>query len=276
LIVICGLAAQAADLKVPDRVPAGNQVSIATEGSGEGTLYIFGPTHSTKRGVRLGQTIAVDPRDTRDAGRYSAVLKAGGDTIARTFYVVAASAANLNFLAQPSRVPTARPNAISGTAFVFDGFNNLVMAPTPVQFNLSVASASVVRNVVSREGIAWTRMDSARQEGAAQFVASAGTVAVHRVVQQVAAEPCNLRIHAAPDRNGIVAETDPVRDCSGNAVPDGTIVTFTQLDPHGKSTVDAVVKRGIAKAQLPEADHATISVASGVAVGNEIHWGGGR
>jgi hypothetical protein len=71
-------------------------------------------------------------------------------------------------------------------------------------------------------------------------------------------------------------QTDPVRDCSGNAVPDGTIVTFTQNDASGKSTVDARVKRGVARAEMPTAQRATISVASGVVVGNELRWGGGR
>ena len=69
----------------------------------------------------------------------------------------------------------------------------------------------------------------------------------------------------------IVVETDPIRDCSGNAVPDGTIVTFTETDSRGLSTVDARVKRGIARAELPLSENATISVAAGVVLGNEVH-----
>jgi len=34
------------------------------------------------------------------------------------------------------------------------------------------------------------------------------------------------------------------------------------------------VKKGVATAVLPPAQSATISVASGVAIGNEIRWGG--
>jgi hypothetical protein len=83
-------------------------------------------------------------------------------------------------------------------------------------------------------------------------------------------------MRAQPSKIGILVETDPIRDCNGNAVPDGTIVTFTQVDANGKSTVDARIKRGIARAELPAANGATISVASGVVVGNEIRWGGGR
>ena len=71
-------------------------------------------------------------------------------------------------------------------------------------------------------------------------------------------------------------ETDPIRDCSGNPVPDGTIVTFTAVSPKGKSSVDARIKKGVAKAELPNLQDATISVASGVVMGNDIHVGGGQ
>jgi hypothetical protein len=40
--------------------------------------------------------------------------------------------------------------------------------------------------------------------------------------------------------------------------------------------VDARIRRGIAEAQLPASNDATISVASGVVVGNEIQWRGGQ
>jgi hypothetical protein len=78
------------------------------------------------------------------------------------------------------------------------------------------------------------------------------------------------------DSDGIVVETDPIRDCTGNPVPDGTIVTFTQNDSNGKSAVDARIKKGIARAQLPNSSGATITVASGVVLGNELHVGGAQ
>jgi hypothetical protein len=71
-----------------------------------------------------------------------------------------------------------------------------------------------------------------------------------------------------------IVETDPIRDCSGNPVPDGTIVTFIQNDKTGKSTVDARIKKGTARAELPASDNATITVAAGVVLGNELHVGG--
>jgi hypothetical protein len=66
--------------------------------------------------------------------------------------------------------------------------------------------------------------------------------------------------------------TEPVRDCSGNAVPDGTIVTFTQTYHGAQSTVDVPLKRGIAQVEMPSRAGATISVASGVVLGNQIQW----
>jgi len=76
--------------------------------------------------------------------------------------------------------------------------------------------------------------------------------------------------------NRTIVETDPIRDCSGNLVPDGTIVTFIQNDKTGKSTVDARIKKGVARAVLPAVPGTTISVASGVVLGNEVRWGGGE
>jgi hypothetical protein len=120
-------------------------------------------------------------------------------------------------------------------------------------------------------------MPSATKEGAAQFVASVpGGTPVRRVVQQVASDACDLHMKAHKTEKAIVVETDPIKDCSGNAVPDGTIVTFTEVTDKGRSTVDARIKRGTAKAELPLAASGTISVASGVVTGNELHIGGGQ
>ena len=91
-----------------------------------------------------------------------------------------------------------------------------------------------------------------------------------RIIQQVASDACNLRITARRNAKGVEIVTDPVRDCRGNAVPDGTVVSFTLVDSKGKTTIDAPVKKGVARAELPVNGNATISVASGVVMGNEI------
>ncbi len=276
-LVLIALPLLAAELEVPQHATAHTAIAISTSGSGQGTLYLIGPSARVKQKVQLGQEISFKPQQVADAGRYTAILRANGETISKTFFVDAAAPARIYFLAQPSRVPTGIKDVISGTAFVSDRDANLVLSPAPVTFELEVEGGKpLARTVRSRDGVAWTRMDSSRRAGNAQFTAAVGDVSVRRVVQQTAAEPCNLRFNATPGKNGILVQTDPVRDCAGNPVPDGTIVTFTDVDASGKSTVDARLKRGIAQAEFPAAPQASISVASGVVMGNEVHWGGGR
>lgn len=273
LLLVLAIAAHASDLNVPATVTAGAGLNIPTSGSGSATLYVSGPGTAIKRKVQLGESIQLSADELKNAGRYIIALD-GGDSA--TFFVTAAPVSAIAFLARPSRVPADTPNVISGTAFVFDKYQNLVLQPQPVKFELSVNGQTSSRTATSKSGIAYTKLDSSKKEGPAQFVASSGNASVRRVVQEVASDPCNIRMRAVPDKYGIKLETDPIRDCAGNPVPDGTIVTFTSTDAKGKSTVDARIKRGIAEAQLPASDNATISVASGVVVGNEIQWRGAR
>ena len=132
-----------------------------------------------------------------------------------------------------------------------------VSQPQPVKFDLNVNGQTITRTETTKDGIAYTKLDSSRKEGPAQFVASSGSASVRRVVQEVASDPCSIRMKAEPGKHGIRVQTDPIRDCSGNPVPDGTIVTFTSTDANGKSAVDARIKQGIATADLPASGNAT-------------------
>jgi hypothetical protein len=269
--------AQAAELRLPANLAAGEPLIIGTSGEGDATLYLIGPGQVIKREVRLGQDVSLKAEEFRGAGRWIAVLRHGGHSESQVFWAKPGPAASLNFLARPSRVPVDRPGVITGVAVVFDKNENLVLQPQPVSFSLSVNGSGNSQTVNSRNGIAWISSSSARKAGAAQFVASLGETSVRRVVQQVASDPCNLRIHVVDrSRDRVTVETDTVRDCTGNPVPDGTIVTFTQTDSKGRSTVDARIKKGPARAQLPAGDNATITVAAGVVLGNELHVGGGQ
>src|SRR5215831_2657966 len=67
----------AQELHVPKQAPAGKTLSIATEGSGDATFYLFGPDVRDKRGVKLGQEISVSPDDLHVAGKYLALLCTG-------------------------------------------------------------------------------------------------------------------------------------------------------------------------------------------------------
>ena len=274
VVAVCWFAADCADaaeLQVPPNAVAGQPLSIGASGSG--TLYLIGPGQVIKRDFKSGN-VEIKAEELRQAGRWIAAVK--GDTSqSQVFWVKPGKPENLSFLARPSRVPVSRPDVISGVTFLFDKYQNLVLDPTAVHFNLSVGGSGSTKTATSHEGVAWINSASAAKAGAAQFVASVGDTSVRRVVQQVAADPCRLQMHVA-GRNGdrVIVETDPIHDCSGNPVPDGTIVSFIQTDKNGKSTVDARIKKDIARAELPAAENATITVAAGVVLGNELHLGG--
>jgi hypothetical protein len=278
VIAVCWFAADlanAAELRIPQNPVAGQAFSIGTSGSGDGTFYLIGPGTSLKRKVRLGEDVQVKGEEIRNAGRWVAIVRGSGGPQSQVFFVKPDKPATINFSARPSRVPVARPDSVSGVAFLFDKYHNFILDPTPVKFSLSVAGTTTSHNVSSKEGVAYINSPSAAKAGAAQFIASVDDVSVNRVVEQVASDPCNLRMHVVGhEKDQIIVQTDPIRDCTGNAVPDGTIVTFTETDSTGRSVVDARIKKGIARAQLPASSKATIAVAAGVILGNELHVGG--
>jgi hypothetical protein len=280
-IAACWFAASranAAELRVPDNAVAGQDLQIATSGSGSATLLLIGPGEVIKHEIKLGENAEIKGEELKHAGRWVAILR-GGSPQSQVFWVEPDKPESLSFLARPSRVPVNRPGVISGVVFTFDKYENLVVQPEEVTFTLSVGGTSASQKVMTKNGVAWVRSSSARKAGAAQFVAKVGDVTVNRVVQQVASNPCEngLRMHVSGRKNNrIIVQTDPVHDCTGNPVPDGTIVTFIETDSTGRSVVDARIKKGIATAELPASQKARISVASGVALGNELDVGGGE
>jgi len=277
IVLVAGqfTVAQSGGLQLPNAVEAGSAFSIQSAGNGKAVLYIVGPAQVLRRDVQLGETTSFDAGDLHNAGHYVVVLVGGSSTETGAFDVTAVHEPTaLSFIAKPSRLPVDLHDGISGVAYVFDTFQNLVLQPTQVSFQLSgVAGAPQMRTVTTRNGVAWTKMDSASKEGAAQFTAQDGSVADKRVIQQVPGDPCRLKMNIRPSGRRLELETEPVRDCNGNAVPDGTIVTFTEMYDGGEATVDVPLKRGVAKTEMPAHSGATISVATGVVLGNEIRWG---
>ena len=267
--------AQTGGLRLPKTVDAGSAFSIQSSGSGTALLYIVGPGQVLRRKVQLGETTFFAPGDLHNAGRYLAVLVGGSSTENGAFDVTAAHQPMvLSFLAKPSRLPVDLHDGISGVVYVFDAFQNLVLVPIQVSFQLtSVTGAEQMRTALTRNGVAWTKMNSAAQEGVAQFEARVGDATSTRVIQQVPGNPCHLRMSARASGQRLVVETEPVRDCSGNALPDGTIVTFTETYSEGESTVDVPLKRGVARTDMPAYSGAKVSVATGVFIGNEIRLG---
>lgn len=270
LTCLAEAGAQVGDLRVPEGAVAGSPASISAAGSGSATFYLLGPASSIKRDFKLGETVALAPRNLQVSGKYLAIVCADACKSAE-FFVAPAAASSLTFLVHPSRAPVGQGDVISGVVLPFDEFHNLVVAPATAEFQLSAGGKQTAN---TRQGVAWFRASSGKTAGALQITASIRDVSARRVVQQVASDPCALRIKGERAAKGIVVETEPVRDCAGNPVPDGTIVTFTAKAANATNTVDAPIKKGIARAQMTGSGPITVSAASGVVMGNELHMGG--
>ena len=263
----------AQDIRVPASATAGEDAAISTTGSGKATFYLAGPGTSRKSEVSLGEEILLKGQDLRNAGSYTAIVCSSSCNSA-SFYVTAARPASLTFLVHPSRVPVSLSDAVSGVALPFDHFRNLVLAPATINFQLMAGdTSSFSRQARSQDGVAWFRTASGKSAGPVQAVASLDDISARRAVQQVASDPCNLRIKGQRTPAGIQVETEPVHDCAGNIVPDGTIVSFTAIEGNARSTVDAPIKKGVARAEIKGSGAALISVASGVVMGNELRIG---
>jgi hypothetical protein len=282
-LILCGVAsaslqfglAQGANMTVPKSVEAGASFSIQTTGSGKAVLLIVGPAQVLRHDVQLGESVNFTSGSLYNAGKYVAILEAGASAETENFDVLAAQKpAELSFLAKPSRLPVGLHDGITGAVYVFDPYHNLITAPAPVAFELSGPSGAAQKHIVqTREGQAWTAMDSTGQQGMDKFVAQLGDISSARIVAQVPGDPCALKMSAKQSGQQLLLSTDPVRDCNGNAVPDGTIVTFTETYRGAQAIVDVPLKRGIAEVEMPIHNGATISVASGVVMGNQIGWG---
>ena len=266
--------AGASDIRVPPAVEAGRAFSISVGGSGRGTLYLIGPDHVAKRTVDLGSSVEIESADVRSAGVYR-VIVCDRSCTSTSFEVKATQPAHLDFFLHPSRVPVSSAGSIDATAFLFDQYFNLVLSPATVDFRVTPANgAGYDHRANAQHGVAWTRMDSTALEGAVHVKAIAGAVEEPSVIQQVASEACSLRVKALETGRTVTLETEPVRDCSGNPLPDGTIVSFTKVDQAGRSTVDTPIKKGVARTQFTLAGPAHVSVACGVVLGNELALNG--
>jgi hypothetical protein len=266
--------AQSSGLRLPRTVEAGNSFSIQSTGSGKATLYIIGLGQVLKREVQLGDTTFFPAGLLCNAGHYLAFLAGALASDKGSFDVVSVvRPAELSFLAKPSRLQVDLRGGITGAVYVLDTYQNLIITPTPVSFELSSPSGSLQkRAVVTHDGAAWTAMDSTAQQGTDKFVARIGELSSTRVIGQVSGDPCGLKVNAQQSGAQLKLKTDPVRDCRGNAVPDGTIITFTAAYNSAQSTVDVPLKRGVASVEMPVHKGETISVASGVVLGNQIRW----
>ena len=166
--------AQGASMTLPKAVEAGAAFSIQSTGSGKAVLYIVGLGQVLRRDVQLGETAFFPAGSLYNAGHYLAILVGGSTTDSGSFDVTAANQpAALSFLAKPSRLSVGLHDGISGAVYVFDAFQQSDhRADTGVFSTVGQYRAlSQARTVVTRDGSAWTEMDSTAKEGTAQFVA---------------------------------------------------------------------------------------------------------
>ncbi len=270
LLIALVSSASAQEINVPHSVAAGSDTTISTTGSGSATFYLVGAGVASKEDVKLGEEIRVAGDQLQYAGEYAAIVCSGTCTSAE-FFVTAGQPTSLAFLVHPSRVPVRQPDAVNGVALLFDKFDNLVIGPETINFEVKGARETLFSRAIStRDGAAWFRTSSGKTAGPVRLTASAGDLSAQRALQQVASEPCSLRIKAEQTAKGIEVETEPVRDCAGNPVSDGTIVTFTGTDPGGKISIDAPIKGDVARAHMNVPEPVVISAACGVAMGNEL------
>jgi hypothetical protein len=276
LFAATNLHAQNGGLQVPKSIEAGSGFSIQCTGAGKATLYIVGPDQVSVREVERGQAVSFATGALHNAGHYLVFLKSADSIDKSELDVTAASKpSGLSFLAKPSRLPVGLHNGITGAVYVFDAYKNLITTTQSITFELSNPAGATQTHVVeTTNGAAVTAMDSSQQQGADKFVARVGDVISTRIVGQVPGDPCGIKMSAKPSGQQIRLETEPLRDCSGNAVPDGTIVSFTETYQGAMTTVDVPLKRGIAQIDMPAHNGATLTAASGVVLGNQIRWEG--
>ncbi len=267
--------AQEASITVPPSIPAGSAFSIGTSGTGRGTIYITGLGQTLKKNIQLGNPIAFSAGSLVHAGRYIAIVTTPSGTQNASFDVIPLDKpAKISFLSEPSRLPVDLQDGITGTVYVFDSFGNLIVTPTPVSFELKPPGEPAQhQTITTQDGAAWVKVSTTAHRGIDTFNASAGDINVSRFVRQVAGDPCQLSMNVHQSGGSLQLQTAPVRDCSGNPVPDGTIITFSESYDGGLSTADVPLKHGIATVELPAHPGGVISVASGVVLGNQIRWG---
>ena len=111
-------------------------------GTEKATLYIVGPCQLIKRDVQLGETAWFPAGSIGNAGHYVVFLSSPSVNETGSLDVLPANKpADLTFIAKPSRLPVALHGGITGAAYVFDSYRNLITKPLPVSFELSNPSS---------------------------------------------------------------------------------------------------------------------------------------
>ena len=104
---------------------------------------------SCERDVQLGETTLSPGWASLQCGPLFAALSGTSSTEDGAFDVIPAQQPGaVSFLAKPSRLSVGLHNGISGAVYVFDVYQNLITAPTPVNFELSTQSGAMQSQTV--------------------------------------------------------------------------------------------------------------------------------
>ena len=180
----------------------------------------------------------------------------------------------VSFLAKPSRLPVGLHDGITGAVYVFDAYHNLIAAPTPVSFELSNPTGAAQKRIVeTHDGAAWTEMDSTRPTRHRQVRSASWRSLQHarrqagsgRSVRIEDERPASRvsRFSCRPNRCAIAAAM-PFRTERSLLSPRPTMAR----NPRWTCRLSGELR----KWKCPPISGATISVASGVVLGNEIRW----
>ena len=273
LVTLCfATFAFAADLKVPATTTAGNAVTFtAPVAARQRCTSLARERRSSARCNSARITISAD--ELKNAGRYIVSVEGDGDG---SFFVTANEVSSIAFLARPSRVPADTHDVISGTAFLFDKYQNLVMQPQPVKFELERqwTEHQPRREVERRSRLRQAGLFQEGRPGAVcgvqrlGFGAARGAGGRVRSVQHSHERPARQERHSGQHRS----HSRLRRESRARRNHRDLHLDRREGQEHRGCAHQTWHRAGRA---CRRATSATISVASGVVVGNEIQWRGG-
>ncbi len=191
-------------------------------------------------------------------------------TVQVTFGPTSVVAAHLTLNADPQAIPADGVSASTLTAVVSDGHHNPVPDGTVVAF-ATTRGALTAAHVPTVGGSAQALLRSTKGEGTARVTVSVGSLTRRTEVGFYSAKPAELAVTAAPapiPANGVSTSTITalVSNSNHEAVPDGTVVTFSTslgvIGPRNGQTVAGVATATLHSGTEPGTATVTVQVGS--------------
>src|SRR3954468_2711070 len=93
--------AQGPAVTAPPNARAGGSINVSTGGSGEGTFYVIGPGHVSKRKIQLGSEVEIKGAELQTTGSYHLLACGDGGCGDARMFVVPTQPEKLAFLLHP-------------------------------------------------------------------------------------------------------------------------------------------------------------------------------